>query len=71
MVSVTAPKLLEVDGEKLLEDEKLARTQDFVMISHNVFPAKNTAEFFALLEAFDAGALKLVWFFFNPFNHSS
>jgi len=61
-------KLLEVDGEKLLEDEKFEKTQDFVMISHNVFPAKNVAEFFALQEAFDAGILRLMWFFFNPFD---
>ena len=61
-------KLLEVEGEKLLADEKNAQTQDFIMISHNVFPAKNVAEFYGLLEAFDAGALALIWFFFNPFN---
>lgn len=61
-------KLLEVEGEKLLEDEREEKTHDFVMISHNVFPAKNVAEFYRLLKAFDAGPLRLIWFFFNPFN---
>jgi hypothetical protein len=61
-------KLLEVEGEKLLDNEKGERTQDFILISHNVFPTKNTAEFYQLLEAFAASRLSLFWFFFNPFN---
>jgi hypothetical protein len=47
-----AIKLLDVDGEKLLDGEKNARTQDFLLINHDAFFVKNGrdyAEFFRLL----------------------
>jgi catalase len=50
-----AIKLMGVEGEKVLEDEKTAQTQDFVMLDHPVFFIRNAqdfAEFFmALAEA--------------------
>ena len=47
-----AVKLLGVEGEKVLESEKDARTQDFVMIDNPVFFAKNVADFVPLMKDF-------------------
>jgi hypothetical protein len=47
-----AIKLMNVAGEKVLEDEKTANTQDFVLIDHPVFfvrNAKDFADFFTVL----------------------
>ena len=63
-----AIKLLGVDGEKLLDDEKDARTQDFILISHNAFVTKDVAEFHDLIAASVGRFWRLPWFFFNPFN---
>jgi hypothetical protein len=40
-----AIKLVGVEGTKLLESEKEERTQDFILISHEVFFARNAQEF--------------------------
>jgi hypothetical protein len=40
-----AIKLLDVDGEKILEDEKQARTHDFLMANHNVFFVRNAFDY--------------------------
>lgn len=48
-----AIKLMGVEGEKLLEGEKDARTQDFLLITHDAFfikDAEDYLEFFRLLE---------------------
>lgn len=48
-----AIKLMGVEGQKLLEGEKDARTQDFLLITHDAFfikDAKDYLEFFRLLE---------------------
>jgi catalase len=67
-----AIKLLGVEGEKLLEDEKHEKTQDFVMINHPVFLIRNNSdyvEFFkALQEAGDKPPLKFFFPSFNPFS---
>jgi Catalase len=63
-----AIKLMEVEGEKLLEDEKFERTQDFLLISHPVFVTKDVKEFAHLIEAMRRGVLRLGWFFLNPFD---
>jgi hypothetical protein len=47
-----AVKLLEVEGEKLLESEKEAQTQDFVMIDHPVFFVRNVADYVPFMEDF-------------------
>ena len=63
-----AIKLVGVAGEKLLDDERQAETQDFVLISHPVFVAANVKEFHRLVEASTTSFLRLLWFFFNPFD---
>jgi hypothetical protein len=40
-----AIKVMGVEGEKLLESEKLERTQDFLLINTKVFFSPNTAEY--------------------------
>ena len=47
-----AIKLLDVSGEKLLEHEQHAETQDFVLIDHPVFFARNVAEMLPLMRDF-------------------
>jgi hypothetical protein len=47
-----AIKLLGVPGEKLLEDEKDASTQDFVLIDHPVFFIRNVADYVPFMEDF-------------------
>jgi hypothetical protein len=40
-----AIKVMGIDGEKLLESEKLEKTQDFLLINTKVFFSPNTAEY--------------------------
>lgn len=61
-----AIKLLGVEGEKLLEDERNETTQDFVMLSHPVFPVADVFEYIEFMNAVFSG--KPVWFFLNSFN---
>jgi hypothetical protein len=61
-----AIKLMGVDGEKLLEDEKDAQTQDFLLISNPVLPVGTAADFHKLIDAAVNG--HLVRFFINPFD---
>lgn len=63
-----AIKLLGVEGEKLLENEKFETTQDFLLISTPRFINQNLIDFYELLQAVRAGGLKLLGFFFNPFH---
>ncbi len=58
-----AIKLMEVEGEKLLEEEKHEQTQDFVLISTDIFVTKDAAEFEHLIASITAGKLRVVWFF--------
>lgn len=46
-----AVKLIGVEGEKLLEDEKDAVTQDFLLISHPVLPVGDPQDYLDLFEA--------------------
>lgn len=46
-----AIKLMGVDGEKLLEDEKNEKTQDFLLISHTVLPVGDPKDYLDLFEA--------------------
>ncbi len=55
-----AIKLMEVEGEKLLEEEKHATTQDFVLMSTDFFVTKDIAEFARLVEALEGGSRRLV-----------
>lgn len=45
-----AIKLLEVPGEKILPDERDARTQDFIMINHPVFFIDDPAHYLKLVQ---------------------
>jgi hypothetical protein len=47
-----AIKLVGVPGAKLLDDEKDATTQDFVLIDHPVFFIKNVADYVPFMEDF-------------------
>jgi len=47
-----AIKLLGVPGEKILEDEKDATTQDFVLIDHPVFFIRNVADYVPFMKDF-------------------
>jgi len=58
-----AIKLMGVEGEKLLEQEKEEKTQDFILISTNVFVTRNAEEFDDLIKAFAGGIFAKVRFF--------
>ena len=58
-----AIKLMGVEGEKLLEHEKTDKTQDFIMISTNVFVTKDAQEFDELIKALTGSIFaKLIFF---------
>ncbi|MEP6913868.1 MAG: Dyp-type peroxidase, partial [bacterium] len=52
-----AVKLMKVDGEKVLRDERYARTQDFVMANHNVFFVRSAAHYVRFISAFARGGV--------------
>ncbi|KYF75907.1 hypothetical protein BE11_46595 [Sorangium cellulosum] len=58
-----AIKLLDVPGEKILDGEKDATTQDFLMANTDVFFARNVADYAELMTATRAG--KPLSFFFS------
>ena len=47
-----AIKLLGVEGEKVLDSEKNAQTQDFLLIDHPVFFVRNVADYVLFMEDF-------------------
>jgi catalase len=62
-----AVKLMNVPGDKLLNDEFDEKTQDFLLMSSETFFARNLVEFRKLLKASTSkNKLKLVAFFLNP-----
>jgi len=62
-----AIKLMSVPGEKLLPDEHLKQTQDFLLMTHETFFSKNLMEFRKTLKAATAKSkLHLVMYFLNP-----
>lgn len=63
-----AIKLLGVEGEKLLEAEKFETTQDFLVITTPRFLNRDVVDFYGMLNALSGGGLKMVGFFFNPFD---
>lgn len=63
-----ALKLLDVAGEKVLEDEREATTQDFVMINHSVFFIRNVADYVVFSQASESGSPLGFFFGWNPFN---
>lgn len=66
-----AIKLIGVEGEKLLNEEKHEKTQDFVMINHPVFFIRNVSDYIEFFKAIrDSQGKPPLKFFFpspNPF----
>ena len=58
-----AIKVMGVGGAKLLDDEMDAHTQDFIVISTNVFVTKDVQEFDALIKALTGSVLAKALFF--------
>lgn len=61
-----AIKLLGVEGDKILPEEKHEKTQDFVLLTHPEFPVADVFEYITFMNAVFSG--KPVWFFLNSFN---
>ena len=62
-----AIKLLNVPGEKVLNDKKDGNTQDFLLMSSETFFSKNISEFRKTLKASTAKSKsKLLFYFLNP-----
>ncbi len=61
-----AIKLLGVEGKKILDDELEEKTQDFVMLSHPVFPVADVFEYIEFMKAVFSG--KPLQFFLSSFN---
>src|SRR6266516_174648 len=59
-------KLMGVEGEKLLSEEKHETTQDFLLISADALIANDLAVFTKLLG--EPRPFTLLWFFLNPFD---
>ena len=58
-----AIKLMGVPGKKLLEQEEDEQTQDFIVISTNVFVTKDVFQFDGLIKAMTSGFLQIAWYF--------
>lgn len=58
-----AIKLMGVPGEKLLEKQKHEQTQDFILISTNVFVTRDVAQFDDLIKAMTGSLWAKIWFF--------
>lgn len=61
-----AIKLLGVEGEKLLEDERHERTQDFILLTHPEFPVADVFEYVTFMKAVFSGSP--AWFFLCSLN---
>lgn len=59
-----AIKLMGVEGEKLLENEKQAKTQDFLLITHDAFFVKNGEDYADFFRRVARGS-NPAWFFFG------
>jgi hypothetical protein len=61
-----AIKLLGVEGDKILPEERNETTQDFVLLTHPQFPVADVFEYITFMNAVFSG--KPVWFFLNGLN---
>ena len=62
-----AIKLLNVQGEKLLNSERDSKVQDFLLMSSETFFSKNIVEFRQALKSFTAKSkAKLLFYFLSP-----
>jgi hypothetical protein len=62
-----AIKLLDVEGEKVLEQERHETTQDFVMANSKVFFVRSTSDYVMFVSAFAKNKLLSFFFGWNPF----
>jgi hypothetical protein len=69
-----AIKLFDVEGKMehipTGADDPDLKTQDFVLINHEVFMSKNVAEFHQIIHALTKGKLSLILFLLNPMHWS-
>lgn len=64
-----AIKLMNVPGDKILKDEMLATTQDFLLMTHETFFSTNLEQFRGTMKAVTSKSkLKLIGYFLNPFH---
>jgi len=67
-----AIKIVGVEGEKILPEQKDAITHDFLFATSPMFMVKNGVDFAQLTEALGSSGFSRLWkmaaFFFNPFN---
>lgn len=59
-----AIKLMGVEGEKLLEGEEDARTQDFLLLTHDAFFIKDAEDYLEFFRRVEKGS-NPAWFFFG------
>ncbi|MDP3543936.1 MAG: catalase family protein [Elusimicrobiota bacterium] len=59
-----AIKLMGVEGEKLLESERNAQTQDFLLITHDAFFIKDGKDYLEFFKRLERGS-NPAWFFFG------
>jgi hypothetical protein len=57
-----AIKLMGVEGEKLLPEERWATTQDFTFLTTENFFSRDTAQFFGLVRSLNTNLLAAAWF---------
>ncbi|MDQ2799187.1 MAG: catalase family protein [Armatimonadota bacterium] len=62
-----AIKLVGVPGEKVLEDERNADTQDFILANSHAFFVRNTQDYVHFLQAFTTGRVLSFFFGVSPF----
>ncbi|MFT3908521.1 MAG: catalase family protein [Ferruginibacter sp.] len=63
-----AIKILNVEGEILVQDEKMPQSQDILLVSYPTLMSHNIAAFRAPIRAICGGKLSLLFFALNPFN---
>jgi catalase len=63
-----AMKLMGVPGDKVMEDEKDAGTQDFLVCNHDVFFIRNVPDYAAFLAAVNGGNPLPFFIGFRPFH---
>lgn len=61
-----AIKVMGVEGEKLLEEYKDSKTQDFVMFTEHILSARSVKTITKALVAIAKGPLALLWFSLHP-----
>jgi len=58
-----AVKIMDVDGDKVLWQERHATTQDFLFLNTPAFLTRDTAQFFRFVKALNTSIPALLWFF--------